>query len=68
MAYITNAFVLAFGLLQIAHTFLVDTNSQHNVGRNESQADLVQRIDQLQVQLQMQNKTIENQGAIIEQL
>lgn len=68
MAYVTNAFVLAFGLLQIAHTFLVDTNSQHNVGRNESQADLVQRIDQLQVQLQMQNKTIENQGAIIEQL
>lgn len=68
MAFYNVLFVVALICQPLVHSFLLNSNNSHSGLGNDNQDHVSRRIDNLQVQIQLQNKTLESQSALIQQL
>lgn len=68
MAFYKVLFVVASVCLPFVQSFLLNSNDSRSGFGNDKQDHLSRRIDNLQAQIQLQNKTLESQTALIQQL
>lgn len=68
MAFYKVLFVVASVCLPFVQSFLLNWNDSRSGFGNDKQDHLSRRIDNLQAQIQLQNKTLESQTALIQQL
>lgn len=68
MAFYKVLFVVALVCLPLVQSFDLNSNDSHSEFENDNQDHLSRRVDNLQAQIQLQNKTLESQSALIQQL
>lgn len=68
MAFHKVLFVVASVCLPLVQSFLLNLNNSHSGFGSDNQDHMSRRIDNLQVQIQLQNKTLESQSVLIQQL
>lgn len=66
MAFYKVLFVVASVFLPLVQSFLLNSNDSHSGFGNDNQDNLSRRIDYLQAHIQLQNKTLESQTALIQ--
>lgn len=68
MAFYKELFVVALVCLPLVQSFDLNSNDSHSEFENDNQDHMSRRVDNLQAQIQLQNKTLESQSALIQQL
>lgn len=68
MAFYKVLFVVALVCLPLVQSFDLNSNDSHSEFENDNQDHMSRRVDNLQAQIQLQNKTLESQSALIQQI